>query len=360
MLVDTTQLTMTRRTLLAAGAATAALAVSGCGGASAAGTVSRQDVTFKSEGVDCSAWLFLPAGAGPFPAVVMAHGLAMVKEAYIEPFAQAFAEAGMAVMLFDYRFWGASGGAPRGFIDPAAQMEDYRNALSWLSLNDKIDANRLGIWGTSFSGGHVLQVAAYDPRVKAVVSQVGAVDPYGQRSCRCRRKRSLVCGRSAVRIARAATRGGRNLHARIGHFRQSRLPGTHCRHGVVQLVRSGPVNNGPRADQSGHHLVLEHILEHSPALTASRVSVPALVILAKDDKITPSNLIRDAYAQLAGPKQLLELDGGHYTVYTGPGKPPPRRQRPLGLARTSAYRQPSVKVCERPACAALRRPRYDR
>src|SRR5271155_778315 len=110
------------------------------------------------------------------PAVAMAHGLGAVKEMYLEPFARRFAKAGIAALVFDYRGFGASGGEPRQRVSPHDQMEDYRNALTWLSLQPEIDANRLGIWGTSFSGAHVIQIAAHDPRVKAVVSQVGPMD----------------------------------------------------------------------------------------------------------------------------------------------------------------------------------------
>src|SRR5258708_7115125 len=141
--------------------------------------IEKRDVMFKSGETFVAAWLFLPVTAAPgarVPAVAMAHGLGAVKEMYLESFARRFAEAGIAALVFDYRSFGASGGEPRQRISPRDQMEDYRNALTWLSLQSAIDADRLGVWGTSFSGAHVIQVAAHDPRVKAVVSQVGPMD----------------------------------------------------------------------------------------------------------------------------------------------------------------------------------------
>src|SRR6266702_8572593 len=143
--------------------------------------IEKRDVMFKSGESFAAAWLFLPKAAAPgarVPAVAMAHGLGAVKEMYLEPFARRFAEAGVAALVFDYRGFGASGGEPRQRVSPHDQMEDYRSALTWLSLQPEIDADRLGVWGTSFGGGTVLHVAAYDPRVKAVVSQVGAMDLY--------------------------------------------------------------------------------------------------------------------------------------------------------------------------------------
>jgi len=146
---------------------------------SATMTIEKRDVMFKSGETFAAAWFFLPKGAAPsapVPAVVMAHGFGAVKEMYLEPFARRFATAGIAALVFDYCGFGASGGEPRQRVLPPEQMEDYRNALTWLSLQPEVDADRLGIWGTSFSGAHVIQVAAHDSRVKAVVSQAGPMD----------------------------------------------------------------------------------------------------------------------------------------------------------------------------------------
>src|SRR5260221_6559381 len=141
--------------------------------------IQKRDVMLKSGETFADAWLYLPDQArsgGRVLAVAMAHGFGAVKEMYLEPFARRFAAAGIAALVFDYRSFGASGGEPRQRVLPRDQIEDYRNALTWLSLLPEIDANRLGVWGTSFSGAHVIQVAAHDPRVKAVVSQAGPMD----------------------------------------------------------------------------------------------------------------------------------------------------------------------------------------
>src|SRR5260370_8453325 len=142
-------------------------------------TIQKRDVMFKSGETFAADWLFLPDQArsgGRVPAVAMAHGFGAVKEMYLEPFARRFAAAGIAALVFDYRSFGASGGEPRQRGLPRDQIEDYRNALTWLSLQPEIDADKLAVWGTSFSGAHVIDVAAHDSRVKAVVSQVGPMD----------------------------------------------------------------------------------------------------------------------------------------------------------------------------------------
>jgi dienelactone hydrolase len=144
-------------------------------------TCERRDVGFTSQGLRCTAWQYLPAGLAPGerrPAIVMAHGYSGVKEQYLENFARPFAEAGFVVLVFDYRFLGASEGEPRQQILWHEQINDYRNAITWISMQPGVDASRIGVWGTSYSGGHVMHVAAFDRRVKAVVAQVPAVSTW--------------------------------------------------------------------------------------------------------------------------------------------------------------------------------------
>src|SRR5499427_7756926 len=133
----------------------------------------RRDVEFDAEGVTLRGW-FYAAGTGgtPAAAVVMAHGFSAVKEMYLDSFAEVFAAAGLSVLVFDNRNFGASDGEPRQEIDPWAQVRDYRHAITYLHTLPEVDPGRIGIWGSSYSGGHVMVVAAIDRRVKAVVSQV--------------------------------------------------------------------------------------------------------------------------------------------------------------------------------------------
>src|SRR5260370_14486092 len=100
-------------------------------------SIEKRDVMFKSGDTFSAAWLFVPDQARSgrrVPAVAMAHGIGYVKEMYLEPFARRFAAAGIAALVFDYRGFGGSGGEPRPRVFPHDQMEGYRNALTWLSL----------------------------------------------------------------------------------------------------------------------------------------------------------------------------------------------------------------------------------
>ena len=90
----------------------------------------------------------------------MAHGFSAVKEMYLDSYAEVFAAAGFNALVFDNRNFGASDGEPRQEIDPWAQIRDYRHAITYATTLPEVDANRIGVWGSSYSGGHVLVVAA--------------------------------------------------------------------------------------------------------------------------------------------------------------------------------------------------------
>jgi cephalosporin-C deacetylase-like acetyl esterase len=141
----------------------------------------REDVEFSSDGTTVRGWLYRPdvdASTEKVPAVALAGGWCYVRELVMPYYAEAFASLGIAALVFDYRNLGVSDGEPRQHLDPWAQIRDYQNALSFLERADGIDPDRLGAWGISYSGGHVLVLAATDPRVKAIVSQIPVVDGY--------------------------------------------------------------------------------------------------------------------------------------------------------------------------------------
>src|SRR6266699_5579205 len=141
--------------------------------------MARHDIEFDAETVTLRGWFYPAQGTqGPAPAVVMAHGFSAVKEMYLDSFAEVFAAAGLGVLVFDNRAFGASDGEPRQEIDPWAQVRDYRHAITYARTRPEVDRERIGIWGASYSGGHVLVVGAIDRRVKCVVSQVPLVSGY--------------------------------------------------------------------------------------------------------------------------------------------------------------------------------------
>ncbi len=139
----------------------------------------RKDIEFKSGGETCRGWLYTPdEGKGPFPAVVMAGGWCYVKEIVMPHYADFFVKAGLAALVFDYRRFGESEGEPRQHVNPYDQIEDYKNGVSFVRTLSEVDPERIGIWGISYSGGHVLIAGASDPRVKCIVSTIPVVDGF--------------------------------------------------------------------------------------------------------------------------------------------------------------------------------------
>jgi pimeloyl-ACP methyl ester carboxylesterase len=108
----------------------------------------------------------------------MAGGWCYVKEIVMPHYAEFIVNAGAAVLIFDYRGFGGSDGDPRQHADPNMQIEDYKSAIDFVQTLPEVDPDRVGIWGISYSGGHVLIVGATDPRVKCIVSNVAVIDGY--------------------------------------------------------------------------------------------------------------------------------------------------------------------------------------
>ena len=138
----------------------------------------RVDVEFQSEGQTCRAWLYHDPDAGPRPTIVLAGGWCYVREIVMPTYAEAFLEAGMNALVFDYRNLGVSDGDNRQHLDPWAQIRDYESAISYLERHPSVAAERIGAWGISYSGGHTLILGAIDPRLKSIVSQIPVVDGY--------------------------------------------------------------------------------------------------------------------------------------------------------------------------------------
>jgi dienelactone hydrolase len=136
----------------------------------------KLDVTIPAEGgIELGAWLFLPEGDGIRPAITMAHGFGGTREHGLERFAQAFGAAGFVVLVHDHRNFGMSGGHLRGDIDPWQQIADWRRAISYLKSRPEVDPTRIGLWGTSYAGGHALVLGATDRRLCCVVAQVPTI-----------------------------------------------------------------------------------------------------------------------------------------------------------------------------------------
>lgn len=275
----------------------------------------KNEVRFPAEGgVELSAWLFMPKHRStPLPAITMAHGFAGTKYHGIEPFAEAFAEAGFAVLLHDHRNFGDSGGMPRQDVNPWQQITDWRRAISYLQKRPEVDENRIGIWGTSYAGGHALVLGATDRRLKAVVAQVPFIDGH------------------ATALRRIPPEAVADLEARFAADERAQLGGE--RPSTQAIVADDPARAAAyrAADAISFYLqsvpdgVWENAVTlrsirwsrmYSPGAFIERVSpTPLLMLVAQRDHITVADLALKAYQQALEPKRLVLLKGGHFDPY---------------------------------------------
>jgi dipeptidyl aminopeptidase/acylaminoacyl peptidase len=132
----------------------------------------RKSITFPCSDVQCSGWLYIPSDLQPgekVPGIVTANPITSVKQIVLPNYAERLAQAGFATLVFDYRGWGFSGGEPRNHIAPYNQVQDVKDAITWLQHQPEIDQERIGGLGVSMGGAHMLYLATLDNRLDAIV-----------------------------------------------------------------------------------------------------------------------------------------------------------------------------------------------
>ena len=279
--------------------------------------MSRLDVEFPAEGgVTIRAWLFIPVnGTGPFPAISMAHGYAGVKEQGLEPFARAFAAAGFVVLLHDHRGFGASGGEIRHDVDPWRQIADWRRALSYLETRPEVDGDRIGIWGTSYAGGHVIVLGATDRRVKAVVSQVPTISGFEQGLRRIPPDGVPKIEQLFSEDERAQLTG--ELPRRQAIVSDDTMVAASYRTPDAISFYTQPVPEGAWENNVTVRSTRAARM-YEPGVWVGRVSpTPLLLVVAMNDTITVTDLALAAYEMALQPKKLVTIPGGHFDPYLG-------------------------------------------
>lgn len=277
----------------------------------------RTDIEFKTEdGVTLRGWHYLPDGRrGKVPTIVMAHGFSAVKEMYLDRFAEAFAAAGLAAVVFDNRNFGASDGLPRQEIDPWQQVRDYRDAITYAEALDETDPDRIGIWGSSYSGGHVLVVGAIDRRVKCVAAQVPLAS--GHDNARRLIRADYLAGVQGMFAADRRARMAGKPPAMIPVVAEdpaapSALPTPDSWAWFTETGRS-------RAPSWKNEVTLrsvEMFTEYEPGSYAAFVSpTPLLMVVALGDVLTVADLALATFERALEPKRLVTLSGGHFDAY---------------------------------------------
>lgn len=287
-----------------------------------ANTFERRQVDFPSKGVRVSACHYAPTPTGPRgadkrPAIVMGHGLSLTRDCGLHLYAEQFAKAGFHVFVFDYRGFGQSGGAIRDLISVKMQVEDYHAALAFARETPGVDARRVALWGTSYSGGIATQCAYEDARVQALVIQVPNLD-------------NVATGlyMTARLTLKAPLRGlwlvAHGLADALAGLFQTKPVYVRCmgRSGEMAAYVSdesmSQINQIRGADWQ-NRLALRDFVRwpFRPIRHVSKIACPIQIFAADRDDLTPVGPALKA-AKLAGPgSELHRYLVGHFGIYVG-------------------------------------------
>jgi dipeptidyl aminopeptidase/acylaminoacyl peptidase len=272
----------------------------------------KRIVKFFSEGSRIEGDLFLPEGLKPGeqrPGIVLCQGFSGVRSLILPDYARVFVDAGFVALTFDYRGWGPSEG-PKWRLVPLEQVDDIRNALTFLQAQPQVDPERLGLWGTSYGGGHAPYVAGVDSRVKAVVGQVGY--DAAERlflSCLTYSERMDLMRKLAEDRRRRVLEGVGERVAPLEMLRDAQT-----RAFTEQAFKNAP----PRRMADLSWDTIEKAFDYRPIDVVDRISPrPLLLIGARDDAPCPIEGFEKLYEHAREPKKLVVLPISHYEIYSG-------------------------------------------
>ncbi len=260
-------------------------------------------VSFASGDGECAADLYLPESDQKLPVVIMAHGFGAERTWKLPDFAERFAEAGLAVLLFDYRNFGESPGELRQWVSPSRHREDYKSAVAFARSRSELDPDKIGLWGASLSGGNALMVAAEDNRIAALSCLVPFFDAWA-----VMQRMPMVGFLPVTAMAIAdwvSSLFGQSVSMQLagdpGEFAFLTFPGW----------KSGILDSVPKGSTWQNRLPARIALElpmHRPTLVADRVRCPTLVQYGKRDEGIPVESV------LATAKKLTNVEIEEYSM----------------------------------------------
>ncbi len=279
---------------------------------------SRQDLLFDSHGTRCAAWFYPGKGPAPLPLVVMGHGLGATRELGLDAYAQRFQAAGFGVLAFDYRHYGASEGAPRDVMSVGKQLEDFRAAIAFGKTLPNVDPARVAIWGSSFGGGHVLNLASESLGVAAAISQV----PFSNGLASTLRIPPLSGLRitffavlDLVRQLLGLSPRYIGLVGRPGEV--AMMTAADCYEGYLRLVPDGLEASGLWRNRIAARAGLA-VPRYMPGRNAARIAIPILIAIAEQDTIAPAKATHAIAARIARA-EVKSYPLGHFDYYKDAG-----------------------------------------
>ena len=276
----------------------------------------RIDVAFNSAGTRCSAWHYPSQSDQQNTAcIVMAHGLGGTRECGLAPYAERFAAEGYHVLVFDYRHFGDSDGQPRQLIKVSYQLDDWRAAIAFVRQLEGVNPEQIILWGSSFSGGHVLSIAAEDERLVAVSAQGPMVDG---------RAASLEILNYAgpLHLGKLTSFGAIDqLRSAVG-MQPLYIP-LIAKPGKLAVMTSHDAldgynsitNPGWRNEMTARTALVLSL--YRPIAKAKKIGCPALIQACKKDTVAPAKSAVKMAKQIGSLATLKEYDIGHFDIYTG-------------------------------------------
>jgi dienelactone hydrolase len=280
----------------------------------AAKKFSRRTVEFPSGDATCSAWLYLPVAPSgtSVPVVVMGHGLGATREMGLAPYAERFAAAGIAALVFTYRHLGDSGGEPRQVLSMAKQLSDWDAAIDYATGLPEVDGDRVAVWGSSLGGGHAISVAARHPELRAAVAQCPFTDgPASARALGVRE--TLVMTGFVARDLLAAARRKEpvTLPVAAAPGRPGLMTAPDALPGMLALLPAG----FQWVNRAAARSVLS-LIRYRPGRSAKRVAAPILFCISTTDSVAPPGPT-ERYARQAPRGDVRLYEAGHFDFYLG-------------------------------------------
>jgi uncharacterized protein len=258
--------------------------------------------------------------SGPRPAVLMTHGFSATVAMALDDYADVIAARGVNVLAYDHRHLGASDGTPRQLINPWRQARDQIDALTWLAEQPEVDPQRLGVWGSSYSGGQALVLGAVDARVKAVVANVpfvGGFDGAGTPEERYAVLRDALLDRCGSGPADAT-------EDPVGPFAVVTEAGRDGDRVFLPQPESAEwfLDVGRREGMRWENTVwLQRAFgsepKFDPGVAIPFITAPLLMVVSTKDDVANTDAELAAYARAPEPKELVTIEGNHFTPYRG-------------------------------------------
>lgn len=276
----------------------------------------RDDVEIDSHGTALATWFYRPTGVVEPPIIVMGHGFAAIRALRLEAYAERFAEAGYAVLVFDYRGWGDSAGEPRRVLDIGMQHEDWRAVIRYARSRRGIDTGRVVLWGSSFGGGHALHLAARDHDVAAVIAQVPHVS--GPAS---------AFARTPLELARLVVAGLRDQLGALAGRPPYRVPAAGYPGDVAMMSSpdaaplierlAGDRREELEAENDVAARIALRVPLYSPGRGVGKITAPTLVQIARDDVVTPVAVATEVAGRIPDAT-VHTYDCSHFEPYLEP------------------------------------------